>query len=170
MDKIFIAFMLVIVALEPAHAEVNSMELAAAMQAAQAQAVRPGDESLKCDALENELTTLASDPVLQAHVQASGAAAQQQAAVSRGKSKGASAAMTLFGSIVPGADMAGLAASAGQAKTQQGQAAANMQAQMQQMQSMMPTLPLMMRGQRVIELAQARKCDWIAGAIPGNNK
>lgn len=168
MVKLLAAFMLLGVALGPAHAQVNYMELGAAMQAAQAQAVRPGDEALDCDALENELTTVASDPALQARVQAAGAAAQERAPAPSGRSAGAAAAMTLFSSMVPGLDMAGLAASAAQAQGQQAQAAATMQTRMQQMQSMMANLPLMMRGQRVVELAQARKCDWIAGAMPDN--
>lgn len=153
------------VAFGPAGAQVNYMELGAAMQAAQAQAVKPGDESLDCEALETEMTTLATDPAMQARVQASGAAAQQRA--QGAPSAGAAAAMTLFSSMVPGADMAGLAAQAAQAQSQQAQAAMNMQSRMQQMQSMMANLPLMMRGQRVVELAQAKKCDWIAGAMPG---
>ena len=168
MVKVLAAFMLLGVAYGPAHAQVNHMELGAAMQAAQAQAVRPGDESLDCDALETELTNLTSDPALQARAEASGAAARQRAAAASGQSAGAAAAMTLFSSMVPGGDMAGLAAAAAQAPGQQAQAAATMQARMQQMQSMMATLPQMMRGQRVVELAQGRKCDWIAGAMPDN--
>lgn len=166
MVKVLAALMLLGVALGSAQAQVNSMELGAAMQAAQVQAVRPGDEALDCAALENELTSLTSDPALQAQAEASGAAARQRAATASGQSAGAAAAMTLFSSMVPGGDMLGLAASAAQAQGQQAQAAATMQSHMQQMQSMMATLPLMMRGQRVVELAQARKCDWIAGAMP----
>ena len=167
MVRMLVAFLLA-AGLASAQAQVSHMELGAAMQAAQAQAVRPGDEALDCEALENEMTTLATDPAMQARVQASGAAVQQRAPGQGAPSAGAAAAMTLFSSMVPGADMAGLAAQAAQAQSQQAQAAMNMQSRMQQMQSMMANLPLMMRGQRVVELAQAKKCDWIAGALPGS--
>jgi hypothetical protein len=43
------------------------------------------------------------------------------------------------------------------------QAARNMQERMQQAQEMMGIMPYLMRGQRVIELAQARSCAWVRG-------
>ena len=48
----------------------------------------------------------------------------------------------------------------------QAEAAQNIQSRMQQAQEMIGILPHVMRGQRVIELAQARNCDWLAGAMP----
>ena len=149
-----------------AQPQANYMELGAALQAAQAQASRPGDASLDCSGLEKELTAAANDPALQAHVQASGDAAQERAAAaSRGAAGGTSAAVTLFSSIVPGGAMAGLAADAAKAQAQQAEAAANMQTRMQQMQAMLPVLPQLMRGQRILELAQAHQCPWVQGAM-----
>jgi hypothetical protein len=167
MGRVVVPLVLLGAAAGFAHAQANYTDLGAAMQAAQAQAVRPGDEALDCDALEKELATVASDPAIQARVQASGATEQQRAPAQGAPSAGAAAALTLF-SMMPGADMAGMAAQAAQARSQQAQAAMTMQSRMQQMQAMMASLPLMMRGQRVVELAQARKCDWIAGAMPEN--
>lgn len=154
------------VAAARAQAPVNTMELGAALQAAQAAAVRPGDDALDCDALEKELTAVAGDPALQSSTQASSAALQERAAAPSGPSAATSAALTLFSSLVPGGDMAGLAAGAAQARAGQAQAAASMQARMQQMQAMMANLPVFMRGQRIVQLAQARNCDWVSGAEP----
>jgi len=52
-------------------------EMAAAMQAAQAKAMRPGDEALGCPALEKELVASMNDPAIQAYTAKSAAAAQK---------------------------------------------------------------------------------------------
>lgn len=75
-------------------------------------------------------------------------------------------ALTIFGTLVPGGDWAAVGAAAAMAPAQQAQAAQNVQQRMQQGQEMMRVLPQLMRGQRVIELAQARKCGWIQQAQP----
>jgi hypothetical protein len=62
--------------------------------------------------------------------------------------------------VVPGVDAAATAAMAAQAPAMQAQTQANVQARAQQAQSMTAMLPQMMRGQRLVELAQARNCDW----------
>ena len=49
-----------------------------AMAEAQAQASRPGDEALSCEALEAEMIALTQDPALQARMVENGAWAQGQ--------------------------------------------------------------------------------------------
>ena len=52
-----------------------------------------------------------------------------------------------------------------QAAQQQAEAARNVQKIAEMGKVMMPILPALMRGERVIELAQARKCDWVQGMM-----
>jgi hypothetical protein len=143
-------------------------KLEAALAAAQASASRPGDESLGCAALEKELTTQANDPALRSYIEKSGAAAQEKMAAmnaAQGRTK-SEAAATLFSSIMPGADMAMTLGAAAQGPGQQAQAAQGMQARMQQMNELVAVMPQLMRGQRVIELGQARNCAWAKSAAP----
>src|ERR1051325_7572908 len=110
-------------------------EMAAAMQAAQLKAMRPGDEALGCPALEKELVASMNDPAIQA-VAAKSAAAAQKNATAAEKSKApmtpqaaAALAASLGGGVPPGlATAPGLAA--------QAQAAQKLQAE--QMKQMMP--------------------------------
>ncbi len=138
---------------------VNHMDLHAAMQAAQASAARPGDQSLSCEALQAELGETMKHPSIQSFTDA---AAQQAAPVTATPGAGApaTAASAMLGSMVPGVDAAATAAMAAQAPAMQAQTQANVQARAQQAQSMTAVLPQMMRGQRLIELAQQRNCDW----------
>jgi hypothetical protein len=141
------------------------MELHAAMQSAQAAASRPGDQSLSCEALQAELGETMKDPAIQSFTDS---AAQQAAPVTGAPGAGApgGAASALLGSVLPGVDAASTAAMAAQAPAMQAQTQANVQARAQQAQAMTAMLPQMMRGQRLIELAQARNCDWLSGAMP----
>ncbi len=143
-------------------------DLQAGLEAAQAAANRPGDAALGCDALEKELVASVKHPAVESYVAKSGAAAkQQQAALNAAKGRAATqSALTLFGSLVPGAAGAGLAGTAAMGQAQQAEAAQNIEQRMQQAQEMIGIMPHMMRGQRVIELAQARNCEWLAGAMP----
>ena len=102
-------------------------------------------------------------PGVQSYVAKSGAAAQEQAAALNAASGriASQSAVTLFSSIIPGGAWAGHAAAAAQAQAQQAQAASNIQQRMQQAQEMMGIMPYLMRGQRVIDLAQARNCTWL---------
>ncbi|MFN2400233.1 MAG: hypothetical protein ABR543_16585 [Gemmatimonadaceae bacterium] len=138
-------------------------DLQSALEKAQAGAHRPGDESLSCEALESELVAAAKDPALQSYVAKMGAVAQEKLGALNAASKvmAAQSAVTVFSSIVPGGAWAGQAAAAAQLPAQQAQAARNIQEAMQQAQEMMPVMPQLMRGQRVIELAQARDCAWL---------
>jgi hypothetical protein len=139
-------------------------DLQAALEAAQAAANRPGDASLDCDALDASV----KHPAVESYIAKSGAAAkQQQAAMDAAKGRAATqTALTLFGSLVPGGAALGLAGTAAMAQSQQIEAAQNIQQRMQQAQGMIGIMPQMMRGQRVIELAQARNCDWAAQTMP----
>jgi len=141
-------------------------DLEAALASAQAAAVRPGDDSLGCDALERELVAAANDPALHAVVAKHGEAAKQQMeAMKTAQGRAATqAALTVFGSLVPGGDWAVVAAAMAQAPAQRADAAANVQMRMQQAREMMPLMPQLMRGQRVVELAQTRDCAWLRDA------
>jgi hypothetical protein len=143
-------------------------DLQAGLAAAQAAANRPGDAALGCDALEKELVASVKHPAVESYIAKSGAAAQQQqAAMDAAKGRAATqTALTLFGSVVPGGAGPGLAGTAALAQSQQVDAAQNVQQRMQQAQEMIGIMPQMMRGQRVIELAQQKNCDWLAGSLP----
>jgi hypothetical protein len=142
-------------------------DLQSSLSAAEAAANRPGDDALGCDALQTELVASAKDPAVQAFVAKSGAIAQEKMAAmnSAGAGVGAQMAMTIMSSIVPGGGWAGYGANVAQAQAAQVQAARNMQQQMQQAQELMTIMPQMMRGQRVIELAQRRDCGWLQDAM-----
>lgn len=142
-------------------------QLQATLEAAQAAAVRPGDESLDCEGLATELVATAKDTAVQSYVAKSGAAAQKKldAMNALAGSAAAPSAISLFGSVVPGGGWAGHAAAVGQAEAQKVQAARNIQQRMQEAQEMMGIMPQLMRGQRVIELAQARDCAWLREAM-----
>jgi hypothetical protein len=141
-------------------------ELLSTLAAAEAGANRPGDASLSCEALEGELVTTAKHPALQAFIAKSGAAAQEKVAAMNvpPATLATQAALTLFSSIVPGGAWAGIGAGA-TAQAQQAQAARNVQQHMQQAQEMMAIMPQLMRGQRVIELAQVRDCGWLREGV-----
>ena len=137
------------------------------LAAAEAAAVRPGDEALGCDGLATELVAVAKDPAVQAYVAKAGADAQKKYAAMEAAAAGMAAqtAFSLFGSIVPGGGWAGHSAAVAQAEAQKLQAARNIQQSMQQAQEMMSIMPQMMRGNRVIQLAQARDCAWLKEAM-----
>lgn len=161
---VLIAFLSGISALASAQTSGSTYgELQSSLEAAQAGAIRAGDESLSCEALESELVATVKQPAVQSYVAKSGAAAQERAAaLNTGPSLTATrSALTLFSSIVPGGAWAGHAAGAAQAQAQQAQATSNIQQRMQQAQEIMGIIPYLMRGQRVIELAQARNCAWL---------
>ncbi len=75
-------------------------------------ASRPGDESLSCDALQDELVATANSPALQAYVAESSAEAQKQVkATSDAKAQvGVQAAISAFSSLVPGGSWASVMA------------------------------------------------------------
>jgi hypothetical protein len=140
--------------------------MAQAMEKAQADAAKPGDDKLTCEQLEEQLVAVTQDPAFQAHVEAAGAEAQQkQAAIEAGKSQMAMQKLrTVMMAMVPGAAMPGMAAAQAQAQAQGANATKQVADRMQQAQRMMALMPMVMRGQRVVELASAKKCEWAEAA------
>lgn len=153
-------------------------QMQATMNAAQKNAKRPGDEAMTCDALQNELVSTMQDPKVKAVIGSQGAYAQEQQkkleagmAGANGPSKGSIAAQMARGfatSMIPGAGMTQVAAQNAQIQSQMAQAAQNQADMFQHMGEMMSIMPQMMRGQRLVELAQAKKCDWMQD--PGQGK
>lgn len=141
-------------------------DLQSALEKAQASAHRPGDESLTCEALQSDLVTAARHPAVQSFVAKAGADAEQRMAAMKDATSRVAAqmALTVFSSIVPGGAWAGQSIGAAQAQAQQAQAASNIQHAMQQAQELIGIMPQLLRGQRVIELAQARDCAWLREA------
>lgn len=134
----------------------------AEFEKAQADSVRPGDERLECDALKEEMIENASKPEVQAYIEKSGAwAKKEKDAMNPGKGRVAvQTAVSVFSSVVPGGDWAGIMAARAQGPMQQAQTMQRLQEHMQMMNEMIPIMPYMMRGKRVIELAHARSCEW----------
>jgi hypothetical protein len=64
---------------------------------------------------------------------------------------------------VLGAAMGHMTASAAENQVKVAQGAARMQSRMAQGMQMMAFMPKLMRGQRLIELGTARKCEWATG-------
>ena len=150
-------------------------KLQKAMAEAQAKATRPGDNALTCDAIQNEMVASMRDPAVTAAATKAGAwGADQQRKFEEasGASKAAMAgqrAMGLASSLgsmfLPGLGMVTGRAQGAMARAQAAQDAGAVERNMQQleerMNEMIPILPQMMRGQRLLELAQGRKCDWL---------
>jgi hypothetical protein len=142
-------------------------DLQSSMGAAEAAANRPGDDALGCDALQSELIASAKDPALQSFVAKSGAIAQEKMAAMNSAAAGAGtqAALTIMSAVVPGGAWAGYGANVAQAEAARIEAGRNMQQMMQRSQEMMTIMPQVMRGQKVIELAQKRDCPWVKDAM-----
>ncbi|RYD15938.1 MAG: hypothetical protein EOP90_03810 [Lysobacteraceae bacterium] len=165
---IALASLLAVIAIAPAHgaeppAGRDPEALRQALAAAQAGATRPGDDALDCAQLQQELMTTTTDPALQAQVQSMGAQAQKnmdamqaaQADVARGTST------TAAGAMVPGASGPAFAAAVADAEAAKARGAARMQERIASTDQITAMMPQMMRGQRVIDLARARRCDWV---------
>jgi len=143
--------------------------MARAMEKAQAEASQPGDERLTCDQLQQQLVVIAQDPAFLAHVKAAGDAAHKDMAqlqAAQGEIAAKTAA-TAIASMVPGAAMGHMMASAAENQAKAAQGAARMQSKMADAQQMMVFMPKLMRGQRLIELAMVRKCEWVTGLGTG---
>ena len=147
----------------------DGRQMQAAMEDAQKNAKRPGDDSLTCDALQNELVATVQDPAVQSVMQKQGAwGKEQQEKLDEARANSGGAGSTagqlaagFIAGFVPGFGAARSAAQNAQMHRQMQQAAANQEELQQRMQEMMTIMPQLMRAQRVSELAQRRKCDWI---------
>jgi hypothetical protein len=136
-----------------------------AMEEAQASVSQPGDDELTCEQLQEQFIATAKDPALQAHIETAGAAAQRDmAAMEKAQAEiAAQTATTVAGSVVPGASMGAMAATAANAEAAKARGAERMQSKVAQSGQMMASLPALMRGQRLMELAVAKKCEWAEG-------
>jgi hypothetical protein len=143
--------------------------MAKAMEKAQAEASQPGDERLTCDQLQQQLVAVAQDPAFLAYVQASGVAAEKDMAQLQVPQSeiAAKTAATMVASMVPGAAMGQMTASAAENQAKAAQATARVQSRMAQGQQMMAFMPKLLRGQRLMELAVVRKCEWATGVGAG---
>lgn len=142
----------------------------AAYAAAQAAANRPGDEKLGCDELQAQFTEAINDPKIKAHFEVAGAAAQQQmAAMEAAKGQvAAGTAASAAANLAPGGQWAALGAAVSQAELAKANAAGNLAQHVGLAQGAMELMPLVMRGQRLVELGAARNCEWAAGVgVPG---
>jgi len=146
-------------------AMVARMEQSQAAGAAAAQ--RPGDDALTCDALQGEMTTLMTSPEMQAFNAANAVfAAEGQARLAGIQGQMASGMATSFGmglasAFIPGAGMAQTMAMQAQTAGMQRQAAQNQNRMIQQAGNVEAAMPTLMRGQRLIELAQAKQCAFL---------
>jgi hypothetical protein len=146
--------------------EALSANMEQSMAAAQAQAVRPGDEALTCEQLEGEIATTMQDPAVQSVVAQNGAEAQaqiDQMNAAQGRMRTQMAASMFLGiasAFIPGLGYAQMAQQQAMAAQQQQQAQQNMAQMMEMGQRMQAIMPQMMRGQRVYELAQAQQCEF----------
>ena len=141
-----------------------------ALEQAQAQASRPGDERLSCDALQKELIDAMNSPEVKSFTRSQGELyASEQKRIESGKTDAAlQAALTAFASIAPGGAWAQLGAAQAQMPMQRAQAAESLRLRSQQATEMMQVLPQILRGERVITLAYAQRCDWVPDDVMGS--
>jgi len=156
-------------ALSAASAWANGQDyqaMAKAMEQAQAEASKPGDDKLTCEQLEEQLFAMTQNPEFQAHVEATGVEAEKRQAEMK-LDKGQVAMQTFHAALMtsmPGAAMAGMAQAQSQAMAQGMQGMKQMKERAERAQKMVGMLPALMRGQRVIELAVAKQCEWAKAA------
>ena len=158
--------------------QLQKMQLA--MADAQAKASRPGDTKMSCDEMLQELEGQMRQPAVREAAAANGAIAKEKLdaldkATSDAKAQVATQmASNLFmgmaSAFMPGMGMiSGRAQQAQmQAKAAQDQAKAeqNVQDMSKMADNMIAILPQMMRGNRMMELAQAKNCEWMKQAMP----
>ena len=134
---------------------------------AQANAGRPGDDSLTCDQIQAEMGATMNTEEMQTQRAEIGASAQrqqelQEEASERARGQMATGVVTgIIGSIIPGVGYAQAAAMQAQAAQQQAAAAESQSEMAGMMGNMSNMMPAMMRGQRLGELAQAQGCAFI---------
>jgi hypothetical protein len=162
--------------------EAAGQALAEARAQGEANAVRPGDEDLSCEALQAEMVAIAQSPEMQGlggfapQGQAELAAVQeaQAAAEEAARSRPRMFRQMVQGAatgVVPGLGRGAAAAQQAAAAAQAAQTAAQTSANLERVAAIGEQAALVagpaMRGQRVIELAQARNCAWIQeGGMP----
>lgn len=143
-------------------------EMWPAYEAAQAAASRPGDEKLGCEELQAQLAQATNDSTIQANVEAAGAAAERDmAAIAAAKRAydaqlAGSVAGSAAASAAPGGQWAAFGAAAAQAEASKATGAGRMQQRAAQAGRAMQMMPQLLRGQRLLELAAAKDCEWAA--------
>ena len=150
--------------------QADMMKLQAAMMAAQAAAIKPGDEALPCAALQKELVSTMNDPAIQAYAAKTNAVyAKELAAREKQGAMTAEYAAAMAAALAPGMAMGGMLPIApGQPLTpQQMQQAmlAQQQAAIAYMNQLLPIMPALMRSQRVTQLAVMKNCVWATGGL-----
>ena len=138
--------------------------MAKAMEKAQAEASKPGDDILTCEQLEGELFAATQTPDFQAHVGDTAAEAEKRKK-EMDLPKGQIAMQTFRAALMsttPGAAMGGMAQAQAQAMAQGAQGMKQMKERAERTQKLTALLPTLMRGQRLIELASAKSCGWAA--------
>ncbi len=154
--------------------QADMMKFQNAMVAAQAAAVKPGDEAMPCEALHKELVSTMTDPAIQAYAAKTNAAFAKELEAQQQKKTPLTgeAAASLAAALVPQAGMPGLASMPpmvpGQAMTpqqMQQMIAAQQQASIAYMNQLAPVMPALMRSQRVTMLAATKNCTWATGGL-----
>ncbi|MBL8552041.1 MAG: hypothetical protein JNJ73_18790 [Hyphomonadaceae bacterium] len=152
-----------------AGAEAMMAQFEASQAQAQAGAQRPGDEAMTCEQLQAEFMIVMNDPQFRQNVADMGVWAQsqqQRAQAARGQAMagmGASMAMGLASSFIPGlgyAQGAMMQAQVAGMQRQAQQAAQEREVVVGNVQTMMPTA---YRGERLYNLAQAKQCAFLQG-------
>jgi hypothetical protein len=164
----------------PGSTDQQLQKMQAAMADAQMKANRPGDNRMSCDQMREELESQMRQPAVRAVAVENGAIAQEKVDELDKAKKEASAqiatqmASNLFMGIastfLPGMGMitgrGQQAAQKAQATRDQAKAEQNMQDMNKMADNLITILPQMMRGNRMMELAQAKNCDWIKQSQP----
>ena len=104
-------FMLALLCASAAVPALDHQAMALAMEKAQAEASKPGDEKLSCEQLQDQLVTVTQDPAFQSYFEAAGADAQKkQEAMKAAEGRIAVERFrTIMMAVMPGAAMPGMA-------------------------------------------------------------
>ena len=147
--------------------EAQASNMMASQAAAEAAAVRPGDEAMSCEALQAELQTTMNDPKVQASMASIGSNAQAQQDKMKSAQAGAIAGaattsvLGIASSFIPGLSWFSQGAMMAQQASMQKQMAESNKSQAQMLSEMNSIMPQMYRGQRLYDLATAKKCAFI---------
>ena len=144
----------------------DSKAMMEAYTAAQAAARRPGDEKLSCEELQAELGESTDDPTVKANVASAGAVAERDMAAIAEANKAydaqlpASVAAGAAASTAPGGQWAALSRAAAEAEKSKAASAGRAQQYATLAQGAMEMMPQILRGERILELAAAKKCEF----------
>jgi hypothetical protein len=146
-----------------------------AYAAAQAAAIRPGDEKLSCEELQTELGETMNDPVVQENIASAGAAAERDmAAIAEAQQAydaqlAGSVAAGAAASAAPGGQWAALSKAAADAERSKAASAGRAQQHAMQARGAMEMMPQLMRGERLLELGAAKNCEFASSLGGGDS-